>query len=140
MPFAFRHPKRNDFLYRSLFALMLANPFAGNDIDQLRAIMHVVVSAAALWKYGVAEGKFLDAFFVWCEKYFNLPPVRSRDLDTLLLPSLHCFQVTSFRMNSRVVLSYLELCLRWHLRETVHKSRAKYAIDYKPSAPKIMVG
>src|ERR1051325_427906 len=97
MPFARRHPQSHIFLDRSFLAIMFTNPLARNDVDQFRAIVNVIIRLTTLRQNSVAEREFLYTFFVGCEKYFDMTFVWSRNFNTLLLPSLDCFQVTSFR-------------------------------------------
>jgi hypothetical protein len=87
-------PERNIFLDRSFCAVVHAYPVAGDDINQLRPIMNMVIRSPARRQNRVAESEFLDSFFVRSKEYLDSARVRRWNLYSGFFPSSHDFQVS----------------------------------------------
>ena len=94
MLLARRDPKCDILLHQCLLSLVHADSSAGDDVDQFRPVVAMVISATVRRKDGMAEGDFLDTFLVWSEQHLNLTPEGGRNLDPFFFPSLNYFQVT----------------------------------------------
>lgn len=92
MMLAFRNPKGGVLHHDCLFTLMDTNAGAGDDVDQFRPIMNVIISSSRWGKDGMTEREFLYSFFVWGEQDLNLPLEWGWDFDSFFFRCLYDFQ------------------------------------------------
>src|SRR3954471_8218077 len=99
--------------------------------------MDVVVGSPALRKDGVAKRELLNTFFIWREKHLDLPTIGSWNFNSLLFPSLDCFQATFLSGDLQTFVSSCPV-LRPQWREMFHDLCLRDVIDYIAVAPKYM--
>lgn len=91
---ALQNPKGCVFLHDRLFSLMHADAGAGDDINQFRAIVDVVIGPSLRRKDGMAERKLLNSFLVWGEQHLYLALKWSRNFNSFFFRCLDDFQST----------------------------------------------
>ncbi len=96
MILALRNPKGRVFLHYRFFSVVNADAGTGDDIDQFRAIVDVIVGPSLWRKDGMTESELLNPFFVWSEQNFYLTLKRSRNFNSFFFRCLDDFQSISF--------------------------------------------